>query len=102
MRVDDPYRFITLSNGSEISCHALILALGVSWRWLDVSGLDRLTGAGIYYGAAQAEVIACQGEDVYIVGDANSAGQAAMFFSQYARQVTMLVRGESLTKSTSQ
>ncbi|MBE9182261.1 FAD-dependent oxidoreductase [Oculatella sp. LEGE 06141] len=102
MRVEDPYRFITLSNGSEISCHALILALGVSWRRLDVPGLDRLTGAGVYYGAAQAEAIACQGEDVHIVGGANSAGQAAMFFSKYACQVTMLVRGESLTKSMSQ
>jgi thioredoxin reductase (NADPH) len=102
MRVEDPYRFITLSNGSEISCHALILALGVSWRRLDVPGLDRLTGAGVYYGAAQTEAMTCQGEDVYIIGGANSAGQAAMYFSKYARKVTMLVRGESLTKSMSQ
>lgn len=102
MRVEDPYRFITLSNGSEISCHALILALGVSWQRLDVPGLDRLTGAGVYYGAAQTEALTCQGEDVYIIGGANSAGQAAMYFSKYARQVTMLVRGESLTKSMSQ
>jgi thioredoxin reductase (NADPH) len=102
MRIADPYRFITLSDGSEISCHALILALGVSWRRLDVPGLDRLTGAGVYYGAAQTEALTCQGEDVYIIGGANSAGQAAMYFSKYARQVTMLVRGESLTKSMSQ
>ena len=102
MRVEDPYRFITLSDGSEISCHALILALGVSWRRLDVPGLDRLTGAGVYYGAAQTEALTCQGEDVYIIGGANSAGQAAMYFSKYACQVTMLVRGESLTKSMSQ
>ena len=102
MRVEDPYRFITLSDGSEISCHALILALGVSWRRLDVPGLDRLTGAGVYYGAAQTEAMSCQDEEVYIVGGANSAGQAAMYFSKYARQVTMLVRGESLTKSMSQ
>ena len=102
MRVEDPYRFITVSDGSEISCHALILALGVSWRRLDVPGLDRLTGAGVYYGAAQTEALTCQGEDVYIIGGANSAGQAAMSFSKYARQVTMLVRGESLTKSMSQ
>ncbi len=102
MRVEDPYRLITLANGSEISCHALILALGVSWRRLDVPGLDRLTGAGVYYGAAQTEAITCQNEDVYIIGGANSAGQAAMYFSKYARQVTMLVRGESLTKSMSQ
>ena len=102
IRIEDPYRVITLSNGSEISCHALILALGVSWRRLNVPGLDRLTGAGVYYGAAQTEALACQGEDVYIIGGANSAGQAAMYFSKYARQVTMLVRGESLTKSMSQ
>ena len=102
VRVEDPYRFITLSDGNEISCHALILALGVSWRRLDVPGLDRLTGAGVYYGAAQTEAMTCQDEDVYIIGGANSAGQAAMSFSKYARQVTMLVRGESLTKSMSQ
>ncbi|AFY75064.1 thioredoxin reductase [Synechococcus sp. PCC 7502] len=102
IRVEDTYRFITLSDGSEISCHALILAMGVSWRRLDVLGLDRLTGAGVYYGAAQTEALTCQDEDVYIIGGANSAGQAAMYFSKYARQVTMLVRGESLTKSMSQ
>ena len=102
IRVEDPYRFITLSNGSEISCHALILGLGVSWRRLDVPGLDRLTGAGVYYGAAQTEAISCQDEDVFIIGGANSAGQAAMYFSKYARHVTMLVRGESLVKSMSQ
>jgi thioredoxin reductase (NADPH) len=102
IRIEDPYRFITLSNGSEISCHALILGLGVSWRRLDVPGLDSFTGAGVYYGAAQTEAITCQDEDVFIVGGANSAGQAAMYFSKYARQVTMLVRGESLVKSMSQ
>jgi thioredoxin reductase (NADPH) len=102
MRIEDPYRFITLANGSEISCHALILALGVSWRRLEVEGLERLTGAGVYYGAAQTEAMACQDEAVYIIGGANSAGQAAMYFAKYARQVTMLVRGESLTKSMSQ
>jgi thioredoxin reductase (NADPH) len=102
IRIEDPYRFITLSNGSEISCHALILGLGVSWRRLDVPGLDRLTGAGVYYGAAQTEAMTCQDEDVFIVGGANSAGQAAMYFSKYARHVTMLVRGESLVKSMSQ
>ncbi len=102
IRVEDPYRFVQLADGSEISCHALILALGVSWRRLDVSGLEKLTGAGVYYGAAQTEAISCQGEEVYIIGGANSAGQAAMYFSKYASQVTILVRGESLTKSMSQ
>jgi len=102
IRVEDPYRFITLADGSEISCHALILALGVAWRRLNVPGLDHLTGAGVYYGAAQTEAMTCVGEDVYIVGGANSAGQAAMYFSKYARKVTMLVRGDSLAKSMSQ
>ena len=102
IRVEDPYRFIQLVSGPEISCHAIILALGVSWRRLNVPGLDRLTGAGVYYGAAQTEALSCRDEDVYIVGGANSAGQAAMYFSKYARQVTMLGRGDSLTKSMSQ
>ena len=102
IRVEDPYRIVTLADGNEISCHALILALGVSWRRLNVPGMERLTGAGVYYGAAQTEALTCQGEEVYIVGGANSAGQAAMYFSKYAHQVTMLVRGESLASSMSQ
>ncbi|KAB8319548.1 response regulator [Tolypothrix campylonemoides VB511288] len=102
IRLEDQYRIVQVGDGSEISCHAMILALGVSWRRLDVPGLDRLTGAGVYYGAAQAEAMSCQGEEVYIIGGANSAGQAAMYFSRYAHTVTMLVRGDSLTKSMSQ
>ena len=102
VRVEDPYRIIKLVDGSEISCHALLIATGVSWRKLDVPGIEKLTGAGVYYGAAQTEAIACSGEEVYIIGGANSAGQAAMYFSKYARKVTMLVRGESLTASMSQ
>ncbi len=102
IRIENNYRIITLSNGSEISCHALILAMGVAWRRLDVKGIDQFTGSGIYYGAAQTEAAACQNEEVYIVGGANSAGQAAMYFSKYASKVRMLVRGESLTKSMSQ
>ncbi|MGI8504803.1 MAG: FAD-dependent oxidoreductase [Hassallia sp.] len=102
IRVEDTYRFVQLADGSEISCHALILALGVAWRRLNVPGLEKLTGAGVYYGAAQTEAMSCQGEEVYIIGGANSAGQAAMYFSKYAKHVTMLVRGDSLTKSMSQ
>jgi thioredoxin reductase (NADPH) len=102
IRIEDPYRVITLADGSEVSCHALLIATGVSYRRLDVPGMDRLYGAGVYYGAAMTEAIACKGEEVYVVGGANSAGQAAMHFSKYAKQVTMLVRGESLTKSMSQ
>jgi thioredoxin reductase (NADPH) len=102
VRVEDPYRVLKLSDGSEISCHALLVATGVSYRRLDVPGIDRLDGAGVYYGAAQTEAIACGGEEVYIIGGANSAGQAAMYFSKYARRVVMLIRGESLVKSMSQ
>lgn len=102
VRVEDPYRIVKLADGSEISCHVLLIATGVSYRRLDVPGMDKLYGAGIYYGAAQTEAIACSGEDVYIVGGANSAGQAAMYFSKYAGRVIMLVRGESLAKSMSQ
>lgn len=102
VRIQDSYRIITLADGSEISGHALLIATGVSYRRLDVPGLERLTGAGVYYGAAMTEAIACQGETVYVVGGANSAGQAAMYFSRYAKEVIMLVRADSLTKSMSQ
>jgi thioredoxin reductase (NADPH) len=102
IRLENNYRIITLANGSEISCHAMILAMGVAWRRLNVKGIDQFTGAGVYYGAAQTEAMACQNEEVYIIGGANSAGQAAMYFSKYASKVRMLVRGESLTKSMSQ
>ncbi|MEL7141514.1 MAG: FAD-dependent oxidoreductase [Cyanobacteria bacterium J06643_4] len=102
LRVEDNYRIVTLSNGNEISCHALILALGVSWRRLNVPGVEKFTGSGVYYGAAKTEAPACDGEEIYVVGGANSAGQAAMYFSKFARKVNMLVRGESLVKSMSQ
>lgn len=102
IRIQDPYRIISLADGSEISCHALLVATGVSYRKLNIPGEDRLCGAGVYYGAAMTEAIACQGEDVFVIGGANSAGQAAMHFSKYARLVTMLIRADSLTKSMSQ
>ncbi len=97
-----PYRFLRLSDGMELSCHALVLAGGVQWRKLDIPGADRLQGAGVYYGGTTTEAIACRDESVYIVGGANSAGQAAMFFSQYARHVVMLVRADSLRSTMSQ
>lgn len=102
IRVDGPYRYLKLSGGSEISCHALILALGVQWRKLDIPNIDKFQGAGVYYGAGSTEAISCRDEDVYIIGGANSAGQAAMFFSKFARKVIMLVRGPSLAASMSQ
>src|SRR4028119_1583426 len=100
--VEDTYRCIELTNGSKISCHSLLIATGVQWRKLDAPGVERLSGAGIYYGAAMTEAMACKNEDVYIVGGANSAGQAAMYFSRYARKVVMIVRGPSLNASMSQ
>src|SRR5499433_1563149 len=102
VRIDGPYRYVRLSDGSELSCHALLLAMGVQWRKLDVPGIDRLQGAGVYYGGGTTEALSCRDEDVYIVGGANSAGQAAMFFSRYAKRVVMLVRGSSLAASMSQ
>ena len=102
VRVEDPYRYLTLESGAEIACHALIVATGVAYRKLDAPGVDRLSGAGVYYGAAMTEAISCRDEEVFVVGGANSAGQAAMYFARYASRVTMLVRGESLAKSMSQ
>ena len=102
VRVEDPYRLVTLSDGTELACRALVLATGVTVRKLDVPGVEALTGAGIYYGAALTEAAHYRGEPVFVVGGANSAGQGAMFFSRYASKVTMLVRGSSLEKSMSQ
>jgi len=99
--VDGEYRVVKLSNGQELAAHSVVIASGVQWRRLDVSGMDRLTGAGIYYGAAITESSSCKDEDVYIVGGANSAGQAAVHFSEIARSVRMIVRGDSLSKSMS-
>ena len=101
LRIDGPYRVLKLADDSEISCHALLIATGVQWRSLDIPGMKRLQGAGVYYGAGPAEAISCKGEDVYIVGGANSAGQSAMYFAKYARRVVMLVRGDSLANSMS-
>ncbi|MBI2680441.1 MAG: FAD-dependent oxidoreductase [Candidatus Solibacter usitatus] len=101
LRIEGPYRVLKLADGSEISCHALLIATGVQWRSLEIPGIKQLQGAGVYYGAGPAEALACKGEDVYIVGGANSAGQAAMYFSKYARRVVMLVRGDSLANSMS-
>jgi thioredoxin reductase (NADPH) len=101
-RVEGPYRFVRLAGASEISCHALLVATGVQWRKLEVPGMDKVTGAGVYYGAAMTEAISCKDQDVYVVGGANSAGQAAIYFSRYARRVVMVVRGDRLGKSMSQ
>jgi thioredoxin reductase (NADPH) len=101
LRVDGQYRFVQLSDGRETSSHCVLLAPGVQYRKLEIPGADRLTGAGIYYGAALIEARACQGEEIYMVGGANSAGQAALYFSKFATKVTMLVRGEGLSATMS-
>ena len=102
LRVDGPYRIVKMRDGSEVSCHALLIASGLSWKRLEIEGLEQFQEAGVYYGAAMTEAQLCQGEDVYVVGGANSAGQAAVYFSQFARSVNMIVRADSLAKGMSQ
>ena len=101
LRVEGPSKVLALADGTEVGCKTLLIATGVSYRKLDVPGIDRLHGAGVYYGAAMIEGESCRGENVYIVGGANSAGQAAMYFSRYARRVVMLVRDGSLSSAMS-
>ncbi len=91
----------TLSDGTVVRGRALLVATGVEWRRLDASGIDGLLGAGVYYGAGPSEALACSGSNVVIVGGGNSAGQAALRFSRYASQVTVLVRGGTLAASMS-
>jgi thioredoxin reductase (NADPH) len=102
VRREDPYRIVRLTDGTEVAGYALLLATGMSVRTLDVPGVAPLTGAGVYYGAAMTETAAFRGQDVCVVGGANSAGQGALFFARYARSVRMLVRGGSLGASMSQ
>ena len=96
-----PARVVRFADGAELSAHTVILATGVSYRPLVAPGVAELTGRGVYYGSAATEGPGCAGTDVYIVGGANSAGQAALFFSRYARTVTLVVRGDSLERSMS-
>jgi thioredoxin reductase (NADPH) len=102
VRTEGPYRIIKFADNNEISCHALMIATGVQWRRLEAPGIDRLQGAGVYYGGGATEALSCKGEIVYVVGGANSAGQAAMNFSKYADRVVILVRGSSLASTMSQ
>ncbi len=101
LRIDGQYRFVQLADGREVSSHVLLLAMGVNYRKLDIPGADRLSGRGIYYGAALVEAVSCKDEEVFVVGGANSAGQAALHFARYARKVTMLVRGPGLAATMS-
>ena len=101
LRVEDDYKVLTLEDGSELRSHAVVLATGVRVRTLDVPGVEPLLGASVYYGAASAEAVNYAGGRVVVVGGANSAGQGAMFLSRYAREVVVLVRGDSLDRTMS-
>jgi thioredoxin reductase (NADPH) len=94
-------RVVRFADGGEVVAHSVLLATGIAYTWLDVPGTANLTGRGVFYGSALTEASACAGDEVYVVGGANSAGQAAVFLAQHARKVTMLVRAESLEKSMS-
>ncbi|WP_306921468.1 FAD-dependent oxidoreductase [Streptomyces luteogriseus] len=101
LEVNGAARIVRFSDGSAVAAHSVILATGVSYRQLAAPGCEDLTGCGVYYGSALTEAPSCQDQDVYIVGGANSAGQAAMYLSRGAKSVTLLVRGESLSASMS-
>ena len=100
-RREDPYRIVTLSDGTEISCYVIVFASGMSVRKLEAPGVDVLQGIGIFYGAAITEATTYRGQDICIIGGANSAGQGAVFFSRYAKSVTILIRAKSLLASMS-
>jgi thioredoxin reductase (NADPH) len=97
--VKDAYRLVTLSDGSEISCHAVLIATGATFHTLKMPGADTLTGAGIYYGAAYTEAMNYKDIDVFVVGGANSAAQGALYLSRFAKKVTVLIRGHEPTAS---
>jgi len=102
VEVSEPVKTVILSDGQRLGCHALIVASGMSIRRLGVEPVEAFVGAGVYYGAAPSEAAAYRGEPVFVVGGANSAGQAAMMLSRYAGEVTIIVRGDSLEKGMSQ
>ena len=102
VRIEGSTRVLKLADGSDIGCRALIIATGIAYRKLEVPGLEELNGAGVYYYAPMSDAFSHRDADVYIVGGANSAGQGAMYFSKFARQVIMLVRGPALSDSMSQ
>ena len=95
-------RAIVLDGDEHVQARAIVISTGVSWRRLSVPGLDSLVGRGVYYGAARTETLGMRGKDVYLIGGGNSAGQAAIYFSNYARSVTVLIRGASLEATMSQ
>lgn len=102
VRVEDPYKFVQLGDGSEVSCQALLVATGVEYRKLALDGIEAITGAGVFYGAAITEAAFYRGSNVAVVGGGNSAGQAAVYLSHFASDVTLVVRGGSLESGMSQ
>jgi len=97
--VKDAYRIVTLADGTELSCHAVLIATGASFHMLKMPGADQLTGAGIYYGAAYTEAMNYKDKDVFVVGGANSAAQGALYLTRFARKVHVLIRGPEATAS---
>jgi thioredoxin reductase (NADPH) len=95
------YKLVTLTDGSEVSCRSVIITTGVDYRKLETKGIDAFTGAGVYYGAAITEAAACSGQDVYIVGGGNSAGQSAVYLSKFASKVYIIIRKDSLSYTMS-
>jgi thioredoxin reductase (NADPH) len=102
LRIEDKYRIVTLTSGEEISTYVVLIASGVQYVKVNAPGMEELTGRGVYYGAAMTEALSCEGNDVFLIGGANSAGQAALFIARYARTVNMMIRADSLEKSMSQ
>jgi thioredoxin reductase (NADPH) len=102
VRIEGPTRVLTLADGTEVGCRALLIATGIAFRKLELQGSDKLNGSGVYYYAPMSEAFSYRNGDIFIVGGANSAGQAAMYFSKFARQVTMVVRRSSLSDTMSQ
>jgi thioredoxin reductase (NADPH) len=102
VRVEDTYKIVTLNDGSELRCRALLIATGVKVRELSVPGIEKFVGGSVYYGAATSEAVNYTGKKVFVIGGANSAGQGAMFLSRFASEVSVLIRGESLKASMSQ
>jgi thioredoxin reductase (NADPH) len=101
LRIEGQYRILQLADGREVSSHVVLLSTGVHYRKLDIPGADRLSGRGIYYGAALVEALSCKDEEVFVIGGANSAGQASLHFAKFACKVTMLVRGSGLSATMS-
>jgi thioredoxin reductase (NADPH) len=102
IRIEGPSRVVRMADGTEIAARAILVASGIAYRKIEIPGTDKLLGAGVHYYASMSEAISYKDGDVFIVGGANSAGQASMYFSKFARQVTMVVRGDALSTTMSQ